>query len=110
MAKKICHLHDEPEKNRAILRVDRDTLDMSEQQEFRDNCRELMSSSHDRLYVDLRSLRSLLSIYLDIVLEANNEARAAGKKFTVLVRERLGDLFRTVIGPELMDISSEDPE
>ena len=110
MPKEICHLSDDPEKGRAILTVDRDTLDMGEQQEFRDGCRSLLGTGRAHLYVDLRGLRSLLSIYLDIVLEANGEALEAGRRFTVLASERLGDLFRTVVGPEILDVGYTDPE
>ncbi len=110
MPKDICHLINEPEKGRALLAVDRDTLDMGEQQAFRNGCRELLATDQADLYVDLRDLRSLLSIYLDIVLEANNEAKASGRKLTVLVGEKLGDLFRTVVGPELLSLGYTDPE
>lgn len=110
MPKEICHLSAEPEKGRAILTVDRDTLDMGEQQEFREGCRKLLDSGQPHVYVDLRALRSLLSIYLDIVLEASGEARDAGRRFTVLASERLGDLFRTVVGPELLEVAYTDPE
>ncbi len=110
MPKEICRLTAEPEKGRAILSVNRDTLDMGEQQEFRDGCRQLLETGQDHLYVDLRGLRSLLSIYLDIVLEANGEVRDAGRRFTVLAGERLGDLFRTVVGPEILDVGYTDPE
>lgn len=110
MPKEICHLTAEPEKGRAILTVDRDTLDMGEQQDFRNGCRQLLDTGQARLYVDLRGLRSLLSIYLDIVLEANREARDAGRSFIVLTSERLGDLFRTVVGPEILEVGYTDPE
>ena len=83
---------------------------MGEQQSFRDGCRELLETGQADLYVDLRGLRSLLSIYLDIVLEANSEAKNAGRKLTVLVGEKLGDLFRTVVGPELLALKFDDPE
>ncbi len=110
MPREICHLNAEADKGRAILRVDRDTLDMGEQQSFRSGCRDLLDTGQADLYVDLRGLRSLLSIYLDIVLEANNEAKNANRKFTVLVGEKLGDLFRTVVGPELLALGYKDPE
>jgi hypothetical protein len=110
MPKDICHLTNEPEKGRALLTVDRDTLDMGEQQAFRSGCKELLETGQADLYVDLRDLRSLLSIYLDIVLEANNDAKASGRKLTVLVGEKLGDLFRTVVGPELLSLGFTDPE
>ena len=110
MPREICQLRSEPEKGRAFLRVNHDTLDMDEQQEFRAGCRRLLDTGQEHVYVDLRALRSLLSIYLDIVLEANNEAKAAGRKFTVLVGEKLGDLFRTVMGPELLELAYTDPE
>jgi hypothetical protein len=110
MPREICHLNSQPDKGRAILRVARDTLDMGEQQEFRSGCRKLLDTGQAHLFVDLRDLRSLLSIYLDIVLEANSEAKAAGRRFTVLVGEKLGDLFRTVVGPELLELALNDPE
>jgi hypothetical protein len=110
MSREVCVLSSSPEEGRAVLRVNRDTLDMSEQQEFRAGCRELLATGQPRLYVDLRALRSLLSIYLDIVLEANSEAKNAGRTLTVLVGEKLGDLFRTVVGPEILALGFTDPE
>lgn len=110
MPRETCHLNTEPEKNRAVLLVDRDTLDMSEQQEFRAGCRKLLETGQAHLYVDLLDLRSLLSIYLDIVLEANAEAKKAGRRFTVLASEKLCDLFRTVVGPETLEVSSTEPD
>jgi hypothetical protein len=110
MARGVCQLESMPEKGMAILRVGRDTLDMGEQNEFRAGCRKLLDSGLGRLYVDLRGLRSLLSIYLDIVLEANRDARTADRKLTVLVGEKLGDLFRTVVGPDMLDLGYTDPK
>jgi hypothetical protein len=108
MAKAVCRLKFEPEKGRATLIVERDTLFMEEQQDFRDGCRRLLESGQGRLFVDLSSLRSLLSIYLDIVLDANRQARGAGRSFTVVVGRKLGELFRTVVGPEVLSISPVD--
>jgi hypothetical protein len=110
MSRDVCQLKTEPEKGRALLRIDRDTLDMGEQQAFRSGCRQLLDTGQPEIYVDLRGLRSLLSIYLDIVLEANNEAKAADRRLTVLVGEKLGDLFRTVVGPELLELAYTDPK
>ena len=110
MARGVCQLDTVPEKGMAVLRVGRDTLDMSEQNEFRAGCRQLLDSGLGRLYVDLRDLRSLLSIYLDIVLEVNREARAADRDLTVLVGEKLGDLFRTVVGPDVLKLGFTDPK
>jgi hypothetical protein len=110
MPKRVCSLETRPEKGLAILRVGRDTLDMGEQNEFREGCRKLLDSGLVRLYVDLRDLRSLLSIYLDIVLEVNREARAADRDLTVLVGEKLGDLFRTVVGPDVLTLGFTDPK
>jgi hypothetical protein len=110
MSREVCQLKTDADKGRAFLRVDRDTLDMGEQQAFRNGCRRLLDSGQPAVYVDLRGLRSLLSIYLDIVLEANSEARAADRRLTVLVGEKLGDLFRTVVGPELLELAYTDPE
>jgi hypothetical protein len=91
-------------EDRATLTVVGDSLEIPDHQEFLKSCGRLLNSGCGSLVVDLRELRRVFSIFVGTIMDANVKAGREGKHLTVVATDGVTRLFRTVVGPEVLDI------
>lgn len=104
MTSELCRVKTSDEKDLAVLQVVSDTLALSDRDEFLKACGELLKSDKKNLVIDMRGLRRVFSIFLGTVLDVNARAGKEGRRLTVMASEDVAKLFRTVTGPDTLDI------
>jgi hypothetical protein len=102
----LCRLTSAPERGEAVLEVTRDSLEMTDREEFLAGCRRLLATGQPRLVIDLRSLRRIFSVFVGSVMDANARAQVEGRALVVLATEPVAALFRAVVGAEVLNIGA----
>jgi hypothetical protein len=102
----LFRLRSSEEKDLAVLQIMTDTLELSHREEFLAACAGLLETTRGRLVIDLRGLRRIFSIFVGTVMDVNAKAGAEGRRLTVIASPDVEKLFRTVVGPETLEICS----
>jgi len=100
----LCRIKVSDEKDLAVLEVASDTLALSDRDEFLKACGELLDTGRKHVIIDMRGLRRIFSIFLGTVLDVNVKVGKAGGRLTVMASEEVTKLFRTVAGPEILEV------
>jgi hypothetical protein len=100
----LCRLTSIPEMETALLEITRDSLGMTDREEFLAGCRSLLASGQKHLFIDLRGLRLVFSVFVGTVMDVNVRARADGRRLTVLAGPAVAKLFRSVAGGDAVEI------
>ncbi len=93
-----------------MLRVVTDVLELSQRQDFLMGCQRLLASEMEWLIVDMRGLRRIFSIFVGTVMDVNARVRGEGRRLTIIASEDVGKLFRTLVGPETLEICQPESE
>ena len=104
---RFLHLTATPEKGLAVLEVLRDSVEMADWEQFVKAGARLVGSGQPHLVLDLRGLRRVLSIFIGEAVQFNVEAKKRGKRFTVLAAGHIGDVFKTLLGNDLLEIVAD---
>ena len=104
MTAELCRIKVADDKDLAVLEVVSDTLALSDRDEFLKACGELLETGKKHVIIDMRGLRRIFSIFLGTVLDVNVKVGRAGGRLTVMASEEVSKLFRTVAGPEILEI------
>ncbi len=99
-----------PEKGMAVLEIRRDSVEMAEWDQFVKSCNKLLATGQGHLVLDLRRLRRVLSLFIGEALQLNSRAEGAGRRFTVLAAGHVGEVFRTLLGSNLLEMITDGRE
>jgi hypothetical protein len=100
----LFRLRSSEKKDLAVLQMMTDTLELSHRAEFLAACARLLETARGRLVIDLRGLRRIFSIFVGTVMDVNAKVRGEGRRLTVIATPEVEKLFRTVVGPESLEI------
>ena len=91
-------------KGRAVLEILAEDLDLGNRDEFLEGCRRLLEAGQPHLIIDMHGLQRLFSIFIGTVMDVNVKARLEGRRLTVVASDGVTRLFRTVVGPESLEV------
>jgi len=100
-------INEVPERDMAVLEVLHDSIQMSEWDDFVKGCARLMACEQSHLVLDLRRLERVLSVFIGESVRLNSEAVNRGKRFTVLAAGQVGEVFKMLLGSDLLEIVTD---
>ena len=109
MADDLCNVTTFAEKGLAVLRMSRDSLELSDREAFLAACRQLLDTDQPRLVIDLRGLRRIFSIFVGTIMDVNARARKEDRHLALMASGEITKLFRTVVGSEVLEIYEAGP-
>jgi anti-anti-sigma regulatory factor len=105
----MFRINESDEKDLAVMQVVSDSLELSHREAFLKACSDLMETDRARLIIDLRGLKRIFSIFVGTIMDVNNTVRGQGRRLTVVASLEVTKLFRTVVGPETLEICQPRP-
>ena len=106
MTDKFFVLSETPEEGRAILQLKHDSISLEDWSRFVSACDRLLRTGQKHLILDLRRAHRILSVFIGEALRVNDQARAKGQRFTVLAGGDLVSVFRSLLGPQALEIKT----
>ncbi len=107
MTEDFLALTELPEKGMAVLEISRDSVEMADWDRFVKSCARLLDSKQKHLILDLRKLHRVLSVFIGEALQLGSRAESNGRRFTVLASGQVGEVFRTLLGNDLLEIVTD---
>jgi hypothetical protein len=107
LAGNFLKLSEDPGRDMAVLEVMRDSIEMSDWEAFIAAGRKLLASGRAHLVLDLRRLHRVLSLFIGEAVRLKGLADEAGKRFTVLAAGQVGDVFKTILGADILEMITD---
>jgi hypothetical protein len=107
MPEGFLKLSELPEKQMAVLEVLHDSIEMAEWEDFVKGCNRLLASPQPQLVLDLRRLQRVLSVFIGEAVRLNARAGEAGKRFALLAAGQVAEVFRMLLGGDLLEIVTD---
>jgi anti-anti-sigma regulatory factor len=99
-----------PQKNRALLTLVCQTLEMSDLFEFQAACMELLETGQPDLVIDARALHSVTSVFLGSIVKTSMQARESNQRLAVCAREEVTKLLVQLVGENVVEMRTTLPE
>jgi len=96
-----------PEKDRAVLEVCHDSIDMYDWRGLSNACLKLFEGGERHLVMDLRRVGSALSFLIGTAVEMSLRAQREHRRFTVLAVGSLADVFRNALGRDVLELITD---